>query len=172
MARIALYTFGVLKGRYDSDEMTEFYKAAPSVYASLGSAEGFIAQAGDSRPGPRRQPAVGDDYGAWGVLDIPRFFDRFDPAVCSPIQTLSLWHDWRSAKAFSYGALHRTYLVRRAEWFQPADWPGYVLWWVGDDQIPQWCEGAERLDGLADKGPTTSGFNFARIFDEAGRPQS
>jgi hypothetical protein len=77
------------------------------------------------------------------------------------ITTLSLWLDIEAARRFSYGGLHRVALRRRTEWFQKPEWPGYVLWWVADDKVPTWTEGARKLEALDNDGPTNTGFNFA-----------
>jgi hypothetical protein len=85
------------------------------------------------------------------------------------IATLSLWRDIEIARRFTYGGLHRAALNRRGDWFHKPEWPGYVLWWVEDDQVPTWAEGARKLEALDDDGPTSAGFNFAASFDPAGR---
>ena len=170
MSNLALYTFGVLRGSYDSHELREFAEAAPTIFGSLLAADGFIDHAGNARIGLERRPEVGDDFGPWGILATPGFFEkRHAEAGCSAIQTLSLWRDCQSAKAFTYGQWHRDALMRRAEWFVPAKWPGYVLWWVEDHLVPTWSDGIDRLEALAVDGPTRRAFNFSHTFDQGGR---
>jgi Domain of unknown function (DUF3291) len=58
--------------------------------------------------------------------------------------------------------------MRRAEWFIKGSWPGYVLWWVENDEKPTWEEGVRRLEWLDDHGPTPSGFDFKHAYDADG----
>jgi hypothetical protein len=172
MTRIALYTFGILKGAYQSEALTEFAGMARMIFPTLGGADGFIAQAGDARPDLLGRAGHGEDFGAWGVYVAPRFFDaRWQASGASMVQTLSLWRDCEAARRFAYNGLHRDALKRRSAWFQPPQWPGYVLWWVPEDVVPTWSDGVRRLEILADAGPTASGFSFARRYDESGRPE-
>ncbi|MCB4803120.1 hypothetical protein QO001_002769 [Methylobacterium brachiatum] len=137
MARIALYTFGILKGAYQSEALTEFAGMARMIFPTLGGADGFIAQAGDARPDLLGRAGHGEDFGAWGVYVAPRFFDaRWQASGASMVQTLSLWRDCEAARRFAYNGLHRDALKRRSAWFQPPQWPGYVLWWVPEDVVP------------------------------------
>ena len=83
------------------------------------------------------------------------------------IATLSLWRDVELARQFAYGGLHRAALRRRSDWFRKPAWPGYVLWWMVDGQVPTWADGAHKLEALADAGPTREAFNFVKSFDSA-----
>lgn len=85
MARIALYTFGILKGAYQSEALTEFAGMARMIFPTLGGADGFIAQAGDARPDLLGRAGHGEDFGPWGVYVAPRFFDaRWQASGASP----------------------------------------------------------------------------------------
>jgi hypothetical protein len=170
MPRIALYTFGVLKAPTGSEVLMDFVGAAPSVFAEAGAADGFFGHAGAARPDLAGKAKFNEDFGPWGIAVAPRFYDRFaKPGGETMITTLSLWRDVESARAFAYGGLHREALRRRGDWFHKAEWPGYVLWWVGDEETPTWAEGARNLEALAEHGPTGAAFNFAECFDAAGR---
>jgi hypothetical protein len=169
MPRLALYTFGVLKDVTGSKILTDFFAMAPSVYAEA-AVDGFIAHAGAARPDLHGKAKFGEDFGPWGFAVAPRFYTGSTKSgEDTMITTLSLWRDIEAARRFSYGGLHRVALRRRSEWFQKPEWPGYVLWWVADDKVPTWTEGARKLEALDDDGPTNTGFNFATCFDPAGR---
>ncbi|WP_192711640.1 DUF3291 domain-containing protein [Methylobacterium sp. OAE515] len=173
MAKLALYTFGVLRDLYHSDALRDFSGSVSSILATLAVSEGFIAHAGQARPDLRGAAEVGEDYGPWGPYTTPRFFDQARrTSGASIIQTLSLWRDLKSAHSFSYGGLHRAALKRRSEWFEHSQWPGYVLWWVSEEAFPTWSEGVRLLETLADEGSTASGFDFAHLYDREGRPQA
>lgn len=170
MSRIALYTFGVLKAPTGSEILVDFVAQAPSVFAEAGAIEGFFGHAGAARPDLAGKSKFGEDFGPWGIAVAPRFYEGFSKrGEETMITTLSVWRDIEIARRFTYGGLHRAALKRRSDWFHKPVWPGYVLWWVEDDKIPTWAEGARKLEALDDDGPTSAGFNFAACFDPAGR---
>ena len=173
MPRIALYTFGVLKAPTGSEVLVDFVAMAPSVFAKAEAIDGFFGHAGAARPDLAGKSKVGEDFGPWGIAIAPRFYESFSkPGEETMIATLSLWRGIEPALRFTYGGLHRDALRRRSEWFNKAQWPGYVLWWVADAKIPTWAEGARKLEALHDNGPTTGGFNFTTCYDSEGRKMS
>jgi len=173
MPRLALYTFGVLKAPAGSESLSDFVAMAPSVFAAAEAIDGFFGHASAARPDLAGKSKFGEDFGPWGIAVAPRFYDGFsNPGEETMITTLSLWRDIEVARQFAYGGLHRTALRRRSDWFHKPDWPGYVLWWAGDEKVPTWAEGAHKLEALADDGPTSAAFNFGKCFDEAGALES
>ena len=171
MSRLALYTFGVLKAATGSESLVDFVAMAPEVFAEAEATEGFFGHATASRPDLAGKSKFGEDFGPWGIAVAPRFYDAFSkPGEETMLTTLSLWRDIEVARQFAYGGLHRTALKRRSDWFHPAKWPGYVLWWAIDGNVPTWAEGARKLEALADEGPTRAAFNFTKSFDPAGSP--
>ena len=169
MPRLALYTFGVLKAPTGSESLADFVAMAPPVFAEAEAIDGFFGHATAARPDLAGKAKVGEDFGPWGVAVAPRFYDDFaKPGEETMIATLSLWRDVELARQFAYGGLHREALKRRSDWFHKPNWPGYVLWWMADGQVPTWAEGAQRLEALADAGPTSEAFNFVKRFDSAG----
>lgn len=170
MPSLALYTFGVLRAAYNDERLTGFTASAPSIFAEAEASEGFIGHAGIARRDLRGNAALGEDYGPWGVYVAPRYYsDDLRKNGAGMIQTLSLWRSFDSARRFAYGGLHRQALKRRLDWFQPPEWPGYVLWWVDDDGHPSWLEAVCRLENLGDRGVTSSGFTFAHHYDWPSR---
>jgi hypothetical protein len=170
MPRLALYTFGVLKDFTGSEILTDFVAIAPSVFAEAEALDGFIAHAGTARPDLAGKAKFGEDFGPWGIAVAPRFYRGSTKAgEDTMITTLSLWRDIEAARRFTYGGLHRDALRRRGEWFRKPEWPGYVLWWVTDQEFPTWTEGARKLEALEGEGPTDAGFNFTTSFDSGGR---
>jgi hypothetical protein len=171
MPRLALYTFGVLKAPSGSETLADFVAMAPSVFAEAAATEGFFGHATAARPDLAGKAKFGEDFGPWGIAVAPRFYDGFaKPGEETMITTLSVWQDIEVARQFAYGGLHRAALKRRSDWFHKAEWPGYVLWWAGDEKVPTWAEGAEKLEALADHGPTGAAFNFTNRFNPAGAP--
>ena len=107
-SRLALYTFGMFKGRASDPANQGFHDRNDAAFAAAEAADGFIARSGyEDEPGPA----------SWGVQVYPRFYvergDGWSPS------TVSLWTDLESALAFSYSGLHaearkhgRKWLVR------------------------------------------------------------
>jgi hypothetical protein len=166
MARVALYTFGILTGPHGSDVLTEFVAALPSVFAESVQSPGFVGHALAARPDLLGKPRLGQAHGPWGTYVAPRYAAADATAPLLPfVATLSLWHDAEAARRFTYNGLHRSALMRRAEWFIKGPWPGYVLWWVENHETPTWEEGVRRLEWLDDHGPTPAGFDFKHAYD-------
>lgn len=151
MARLAFYTFGILRGPEGDPQVQGFFDRDESAGAAAEVAPGFITRYYG------RPPELG-----------PRFFD---PAVHPGApQTLSVWRDLESVYPFAYGGVHGEALRRRKEWFVKPAWPTYAAWWIDDDEEPTWHEAIRRLEHLHDHGPTTFAFSFAAPFDAAGEP--
>ena len=161
MARIAFYTFGVLKATSDSEQLQDFWERLPSVFGKAELIDGFIDRSG--YPG-----GMVDDRPMWGERVKPRFFKPREHA--DSLATLSLWHDLESVSAFAYHGFHADALQKRRDWFIAPEWPSYVAWWVPDDHIPTWMEGVSQLELLFENGPTKRAFDFVRPFDSSGEP--
>jgi hypothetical protein len=165
LARLAFYTFAVAHETFGHPKVQGFWDRIIPVMQSAAAHPGYIAH--DSVRGPR-----------WGEDAAPRFYD---PSIHPPIvdaygtqsaapATLSLWKDVASVADFAYHGLHREALNKRKEWFRTPEWPSYVAWWVGDDEVPTRAEAASRLEYLYDHGPTPYAFNFKQPFDADGNP--
>ena len=152
MARVAFYTFGILRARRGDPRVEGFYDRLPAVAAAAERADGFVDLHRNDRP---------PDFG-------PRFFDPSVDAWAP--QTLSVWTDLESVFAYAYGGCHGEALRHRKEWFVAPQWPTYAVWWVPDGGLPPWPEAAVRLEHLHDHGPTPFAFSFKRPFDAAGQP--
>ncbi len=159
--RLALYTFGQFIQPSEHPGNDTFHDLNDQILAEIEAAEGFIARSGyDSDPGPE----------SWGVETYPRFYedngDGWAPA------TLSLWRDIESVAAATYSGLHGKAYARGRDWFRLGDWPPLVLWWIGDDEQPEWTNGVARLEELYDSGPAPRAFTFKAPFDQNGNSTS
>ena len=56
------------------------------------------------------------------------------------------------------------YLRRRRVWFEKADEPTVVLWWIEEGHIPDLTEAAEHLARLRRDGPTPQAFDLRTTF--------
>ena len=88
------------------------------------------------------------------------------------IINLTVWESIEALHAFSYGGDHARVYAARKQWFEPLDVPSLALWWIEAGHTPTVEEAKERLELLAEHGPTTAAFHFKRHFPapEAVRP--
>ncbi|MFF3215688.1 DUF3291 domain-containing protein [Streptomyces sp. NPDC002886] len=171
MARLALYTFGVLKAPLaDPAPLTQaLYATGEAVYREIGERPGYLARA---------EPEDGDrgvlfdaDWGAWGEFAVPTWYGKGRTVETTALATtLSLWTDLRPAFDAVYTGLHRAALNRRHDWFERTEHPNYVCWWVAEGVIPTWREGVSRLDHLREHGPVPHAFTFHHAFAPEGTP--
>lgn len=77
---------------------------------------------------------------------------------------LSIWDSVENLRAFTYHGRHARALDRRLEWFVQYKGPNYVLFWAPAGHIPSEREIKDRLDHLAENGPTPYAFTFEQSF--------
>ncbi|MFI5933790.1 DUF3291 domain-containing protein [Actinoplanes sp. NPDC051494] len=167
MRRLAFSTCAVLKEPYDHPATAPFDELTPQVYATAERHPAFVCRAdyADDRDDLEESER---DWGSWGPLALPsRYRTEFGDGPYRAAQTLSVWTDLQGVRDFVYSGLHLSTLKRRDEWFQPVSWPTYVVWWIGDE-LPTWQDAADRLDLLADLGPTPRAFDLRHAFDSRG----
>lgn len=157
MARLAVYTFGILHEAWDHPRTRGFADRVPTVFGAAEVSSGFVAR-------NAREPET--NTFTWGDPASPRFFVEGEHAGAPAI--LSLWDNLESVFAFSYYGVHGEALSKRKEWFVKPEWPTFVCWWVADDHQPTFAEAVERHEKLADKGPTPFAFTFKKAFDGDG----
>lgn len=171
MHRIAFSTCAVLQEPYDHPATEPFDVLTPQVYHTAERHPAFVCRAdyADDRDDLEETER---DWGRWGRLALPsRYQAQFGGGLYRAAQTLSVWTDLAGVRDFVYSGLHLSALRRKEEWFQPVDWPTYVVWWI-DDTLPTWQDAAERFDLLAEHGPTREAFDLRRPFDAQGRAVS
>jgi hypothetical protein len=157
MARVAFFTFGVLREPIGHPQTKGFEDRAPGAFAEASAAPGFIGYPQEMVARPDNPRLV------WPAAKGP---DR------DAMMTLSLWKDLESVFAFSYArqGIHADALRLRKQWFLKPEWPNYVGWWAADDHQPTWQEAIDRHHLLSVRGPTADAFDFHSPFDAAGRP--
>ena len=158
---LAVYNFGLHVDAYESPRVEGFRLREPLNFEAASRAQGFIGRSGyDGVPGPE----------SWGEKVYPRFIlgSGFEDAPSS----LSLWTDLEALVAFTYNGVHADALKHARNWNQRQAWPPLVLWWVKEGVRPVWADGAERLEHLADHGPTPHAFTFKTAFCPAGNPRA
>ncbi|MFT5447478.1 MAG: hypothetical protein ACI9DC_002653 [Gammaproteobacteria bacterium] len=73
---------------------------------------------------------------------------------------MSVWESLEQLMGFVRYPSHLALLKRRLEWFERADGPSFVMWWVPLGHIPTPEEGLERLAALAADGSSPFAFDF------------
>jgi hypothetical protein len=159
--KLAVYTFEVFREAADAPVNQGFYDRNERNFRAAEMSEGFVARSGYADvPGPE----------SWGDHVYPRFYvergDGWSPS------TLSLWRDLPEAMAYSYGPIHAEAMRHARDWFVPATWPPYALWWTDPGARPDWAEAVARHALLHERGPTAEAFDFKTPFDAGGGPTS
>ena len=156
-ARLAFYNFGLHVAPSDSRAVEGFVLREPPNFEAAARACGFIGRSGyPGYPGPR----------SWGPQVFPRYIEG--SGFTSAPSSLSLWADIESLMAFTYNGVHADALKHARNWNVKQTWPPLVLWWVSAYHRPDWREGVERLEYLADHGASPKAFNFKQPFGPDG----
>lgn len=85
---------------------------------------------------------------------------------------MSVWESLESLYEYVYRSEHLDALRGRRQWFERMDGPHLVLWWVPAGHRPTVIEAKERLDILAERGPSPEAFTFKEPFSPLGVPLS
>lgn len=80
------------------------------------------------------------------------------------IVNVSVWKDIESLEHFTFQTLHKSFLMRRKEWFQSFGKAYYALWWIPENQTPTIEQAVAKLDELQKNGPSEHVFNFRKKF--------
>jgi hypothetical protein len=128
----------------DDQAMADFYYALDEINGLGERSPGFVWR-------------LKDDTGnatAFKVSDDPLVFVN-----------LTVWESIDDLYAFVYRTNHANYFKRRFEWFQRWQGPSVVLWWQPAGTQPTLEEAVDRLQRLANNGPTQDAFTFKQRFE-------
>lgn len=148
---LAQLNVGRLVDDPDSPTVAEFMNALAAINLLGESNPGFVWMLKDE-DGPG---AIGQRFP--GQEDDERF-----------VVNLTVWSDIESFRHFVTRSGHGMYLRRRREWFEKAEEPTTVLWWVEDGHLPDLHEAADRLADLRADGPTRQAFDLHTAFPPPG----
>lgn len=81
---------------------------------------------------------------------------------------MSVWESIEALHRYVYRSDHAALLRHRKEWFEPFSEPVLALWWVASGHRPTVEEAKQRLQHLADRGPTPEAFTFKTRFPSPG----
>lgn len=155
---LAIYNFGIHTASYMTSPVQGFALREPMNFEAATRAAGFVGRSGYAgEPGPE----------SWGEQVFPRFLQA---GQIGAVSSLSLWHDIESLMAFTYAGVHADALKHARQWNERQAWPPLVLFWVSAGKRPEWKDGVERLEMLADQGSGPRCFTFKEAYDPHGNP--
>ena len=82
------------------------------------------------------------------------------PGDPSMAVNLSVWETAEAFETFVWNTVHKQFYNRKAEWFEPAKTPHFVMWWIPVGHIPTLEEAQARLDDLIANGPSERAFGW------------
>ena len=76
---------------------------------------------------------------------------------------LTVWETPEAFEHFVWNTVHKQFYNRKAEWFEPAEKPLFVMWWVEEGHRPTLDEAKERLDYLTKHGNSDHAFDWSHL---------
>lgn len=138
-----------MRGPLDSEVMRGFVEGLEPMNSLAERSPGFIW---------RLQTDEGDAT-ALRVFDDDRI-----------LFNMSVWESVETLQDYIYRSDHGVPYRRRDEWFFPPKGPNLVLWWVPRGHEPTVSEGKQKLEQLAEHGPSAEAFTFQRPFPSPATP--
>lgn len=142
---LAQFNIARAKAPLDSPVMKEFVDNLVLINAIAETSEGFIW---------RLQDESGD------ATNI-KLFD--DPLI---IINMSIWESIESLRNFVFRSRHLDFLKKKKLWFEKAEQPNLVLWWIPPGHIPSLEEAKNKLSYLKKHGETSHAFGMAGAIKE------
>jgi len=76
---------------------------------------------------------------------------------------MSVWESPEALGRFVFQTVHRNIYARKHEFFEAAERPMFVLWWIEPGHIPTLEEAKARLDHYRAHGPSDDAFGWADL---------
>ncbi len=143
---IAQLNIAKAKAPLDSPIMFEFVENLVPINQIADASAGFIWHLQDES----------------GDATAVKAFD--DPTL---LVNMSVWVSIEALKSFMSKTHHLSFLQRKTLWFNKADGPNHVLWWVPEGHIPSLAQAKQRLEALKSDGETEFAFSFRKAFLES-----
>ena len=142
---LAQINIGRLRHPVDDPRSAEFMDNLDPINALAEGSPGFVWR-------------LQDDSGNATAI---RAFD--DDTI---LPNLTVWESIEALKDYVFKSDHARFLRRRREWFLAMDdLPVLTMWWVPAGHLPTMAEAKERIDHLAEHGPTAHAFSFHPTFE-------
>jgi hypothetical protein len=128
----------------DSPRLAGFVNRLKEINALADAAPGFVWR-------------LVDDAGSDATTLRP-----YGPDV---MVNMSVWESVEALQEYAYRTAHLDVLRRRREWFTHDGLGAHaVLWWVPAGTVPTLAQARDRLDRLAEHGPTAEAFTLQRPY--------
>lgn len=152
MQHLAQLNLARLKGTKDDAHMADFF-------ANLDR----INTLGDRMPGCVWR-LKSEHEGEQVTVSVPA-----DPMVAA---NLTVWESIEALEKFVWATVHTKFYNRKAEWFEEAREPYFVMWWIEAGHVPTLDEAMQRLEHLRRNGPSDHAFGWedapsAKLWREA-----
>jgi hypothetical protein len=135
----------------DDPRLAEFMALLDPVNALADESPGFVWRLQDESGNATAFRLAGDDESD----------DRI-------MVNMSVWTSIDLLSEFVYDSMHVQAMRRRREWFEHFGAPYQAMWWVPSGTLPTLEDAKERLDHLAEHGPTPHAFTFKQRFMPGG----
>jgi hypothetical protein len=143
VSQLAQFNIARMRAPIDDPLMEGFRSQLDRINAVADASPGFVW---------RLQTDAGD---ATAVRAYP------DPLV---IVNMSVWESLEALQSYVYRSPHQGPLRDRRQWFEAADGPILVLWWVPAGHLPTVEEAMAKLEHLRQHGPSPLAFTFRQPF--------
>jgi hypothetical protein len=153
---LAQINIGRLRAPIDGEQVKDFVDLLDPVNEVADASPGFVW---------RLQTEDGNATSA-------QAFEWDAAGSAGVIVNMSVWTDLESLGGFVYGALHRTVLRRRREWFERMPEAYTACWWVQTGHRPTTDEAEDRVRHLRQHGPTPLAFTLQQSFPAPGAPSA
>jgi hypothetical protein len=127
-----------MRAPLDDPSMSDFVSRIDEINALADSDPGFVWRWTDSDNGPFTAPDL--------------------------LFNLSVWKSVDALRDYVYRGEHAHLFRDRLKWFLSPDGPTLALWWIPAGQQPTPAASKERLEHLAEHGPTPFAFSFKHSF--------
>lgn len=142
--QLAEFNKGVLKYDWDDPRIADFADNLDFVNGVARRADGSVWTLDEASMDAAQTDANGPLGG--------------NPRTAS---TLSVWRDLASLEHFVWNTVHKRFLDRSGEWFDPHQGLRMALWWVPDGHKPTVEEAVVRFDHLQKHGDTDFAFGWS-----------
>jgi hypothetical protein len=132
--------------RYATDDsrLAEFMGALDAINALAERSPGFVW---------RLKDASGNATGI-KVTDDPHF-----------LINMSVWKTAEALEHFVWNTVHKSFYLKKANWFAPMQTPHFVMWWIPVGHTPTVVEALARLADLTKNGPGDYAFGWESKVD-------
>lgn len=152
---VAQMNWGILRADWDDPQVAEFADNLDLVNGVAERAPGFVWRMSDDDMDAAQNDATG----------------IFDGNV-RMASTMSVWENNADLENFVHNTIHGAFMKKRAQWFEAADKPRYVIWPVAKGHIPSLTEAKEKLDLLTAQGSSEDAYDFKYLSQERSQTEA